>query len=136
MKKILFCNLDLLVKKFQELDPENSLKNRNEFLEYIDILCEDNEVYFISRDQEKLNSGKKHFDEKGYNKFKYKLRDSAKKFVMENKNKNNYFVFIGNKDVDFWLAVNTKSLFIVPMWLVIEKKVNNLGLIEPSVRHG
>ena len=44
MKKILFCNLDLLVKKFQELDPENSLKNRNEFLEYIDILCEDNEV--------------------------------------------------------------------------------------------
>ena len=34
LKKILFCNLDLLVKKFQELDPENSLKNRNEFLEY------------------------------------------------------------------------------------------------------
>ncbi len=128
MKKILFCNLDLLVKKFQELIPENSLKNRNEFLEYIDILCEDNEVYFISRDQEKLNSGKKHFDEKGYNKFKYKLRDSAKKFVMENKNKNNYFVFIGNKDVDFWLAVNTKSLFIVPMWLVIEKKAAYYGV--------
>ena len=58
---------------------------------------QDYSVYFISRDQEKLNSGKKHFDEKGYNKFKYKLRDSAKKFVMENKNKNNYFVFIGSQ---------------------------------------
>ena len=76
MKKILFCNLDLLVKGFTGWDSEASLKNRNKFLEYANTLCEDNDnvVCFISRDQEKLNSGKKHFDEKGFNKFIYKLR--------------------------------------------------------------
>ena len=64
MKKILFCNLDLLVKGFAGWNPEIALTNRNEFLEYISILCEDNNnvVCFISRDKNKLNSGKEHFD--------------------------------------------------------------------------
>lgn len=110
MKKILFCNLDLLVKGFAGWNPEIALTNRNEFLEYISILCEDNNnvVCFISRDKNKLNSGKEHFDKRGYNKFKYKLRDDAREYVMQNRNRNNYFVFIGNKEVDFRLAVNTK----------------------------
>ena len=75
MKKILFCNLDLLVKGFARWNPEIALTKRNEFLEYISILCEDNNnvVCFISRDKNKLNSGKEHFDKRGYNKFKYKL---------------------------------------------------------------
>ena len=86
MKKILFCNLDLLVKGFAGWNPEISLKNRNDFLEYISILCKDNNnvVCFISRDKNKLNSGKEHFDKRGYNKFKYKLRDDAREYVMKN----------------------------------------------------
>lgn len=130
MKKVLFCNLDLLVKKFPEYNEEISLKKRNEFLEYIKILCEDNDniVCFISRDQNKLNSGKEHFNKKGYNKFKYKLREDAREYVMQNRNKNNYFVFIGNKEVDFRLAVNTKSLFIVPTWIPNEDKAAYYGV--------
>lgn len=130
MKKILFCNLDLLVKGFAGWNPEIALTNRNEFLEYISILCEDNNnvVCFISRDKNKLNSGKEHFDKRGYNKFKYKLRDDAREYVMQNRNRNNYFVFIGNKEVDFRLAVNTKSLFIVPTWIPIEEKAAYYGV--------
>ena len=130
MKKILFCNLDLLVKGFTGWEPAASLKNRNKFLEYANTLCEnnDNVVCFISRDQEKLNSGKKHFDEKGFNKFIYKLRNDAREYVMENKNRNNYFVFVGNKEVDFRLAVNTQSLFIVPTWIPVEDKAEYYGV--------
>lgn len=130
MKKVLFCNLDLLVKSFIGLDPEVSLKNRNEFLEYINTLCEDNDnvVCFISREQDKLDLGKQHFDDKGYTKFKYKLRDDAKEFVMQNKSRNNYFVFVGNKEVDFYLAVNTQSLFIVPTWIPVEERAQRYGV--------
>lgn len=130
MKKVLFCNLDLLVKGFTGWDPETSLKNRNEFLDYINTLCEDNDnvVCFISRDQNKLNSGKEHFDKKGYTKFKYKLRDDAREYVMQNKSRNNYFVFVGGKEVDFRLAVNTQSLFIVPTWIPVEEKAQYYGV--------
>jgi len=73
LNKILFCNLDLLVKSFTGYNLETSLKHRNAFLEYITILCEDhnNIVCFISREENKLNSAKKYFDEKGFTKFKY-----------------------------------------------------------------
>lgn len=47
---------------------------------------------------------------------------------MQNRNRNNYFVFIGNKEVDFRLAVNTKSLFIVPTWIPIEEKAAYYGV--------
>lgn len=118
------------MKGFTGWDPEASLKNRNKFLEYANTLCEDNDnvVCFISRDQEKLNSGKKHFAEKGFNKFIYKLRNDAREYVMENKNRNNYFVFVGNKEVDFRLAVNTQSLFIVPTWIPVEDKAEYYGV--------
>ena len=130
MQKILFCNLDLLVKSFAGWNPEFTLNNRNEFLGYISILCRDNNniVCFISRDQNKLDIAKEYFNQKGYNAFKYKLRDAARDFVMQNKTRNNYFVFIGNKEVDFHLAVNTKSLFIVPGWLPVEKKAADYGV--------
>lgn len=129
MQKILFCNLDLLVKEFTGWDPELSRKNRNDFLKYINILCEDNNiVYFISRDQNKLNSGKKVFTEKGYTKFQYKLRDEAREYVKQNRNKNNYFVFVGGKEVDFHLAVNTQCLYIVPTWIPIEDKAKYYGV--------
>ena len=126
----MFCNLDLLVKSFDGLNPDVSLKNRNEFLNYINTLSEDNDnvVYFISREQSKLNTAEKHFNENGFNKFKYRLRDNASKFVKENKNKNNYFVFVGGKDVDFHLVVNTQSLFIVPTWIPVEDKANRYGV--------
>ncbi|BFK61963.1 hypothetical protein I260019D6_12720 [Dorea longicatena] len=129
MKKILFCNLDLLVKKFADIDMQIVLKNRNEFLNYINILCkDDNIVCFISRDINKLNLGKAYFDKEGYKDFKYKLRENVKKFVEQNENKNNYFVFIGNKEIDFHLAVNTKSLFIVPTWIPTEEKAAYYGV--------
>lgn len=118
-----------MVKGFTGWDENLSLKNRNEFLEYVKILCEDNNIVcFISKDQTKLNSAKKHFDDKGYNKFKYKLRNDAKDYIAQNNNKNNYFVFVSGKEVDFYMAVNTKALFIVPTWLPFEDKAAHYGV--------
>ncbi len=130
MKKVLFCNLDLLVIKFDGWDSEASLKNRNEFLDYVNTLCEDNDniVCFISREPAKLKSAKKHFDAKGFGKFIYKLREDAKSYISQHKDKNNYFVFVSGKEVDFYNAVNTKSLFIVPRWMPFEEKAAYYGV--------
>lgn len=130
LKKILFCNLDLLVRGFEGRNLESSIKNRDEFLKYINELCQndDNIVCFISRDQNKLDEAKKHFDGMKYIKFIYELRKNAEEYIQQNKNRNHYFVFIGNKDVDFYLAVNTRSLFITPMWLPTEQKAMDYGV--------
>lgn len=130
LKKVLFCNLDLLVRRFSGWDPEVSLKNRNEFLDYINTLCEDNDniVCFISREPSKLKVAKEHFDKKGFDKFIYKLRDDAKRYITQHKDKNNYFVFVSGKEVDFYSAVNTKALFIVPKWMPFEDKAAHYGV--------
>ena len=55
--------------------------------------------------------------------------------MKNNQQKNNYFVFIGGKNVDFQLAVNTRSLFIVPTWLPLEEKPKRYGIHVDKVKH-
>lgn len=131
MEKILFCNLDLLKIKFPGVEGQNLLRTRNEFLQYVKELCSDksNNVYFISRDQSTLNSAEEHFVKKeGITDLKFRLRDNARDFVIKNKSHNNFFVFIGGKEVDFYLAVHTRSLFIVPTWTPVEEKALHYGV--------
>ena len=127
---MLFCNLDLLLKGFVGWNPVLSLNNRNDFLKYIDMLCEDNNniVCFISKDKNKLDTGEKYFNEKGYTKFRYKLREEAREYIRQNRDRNNYFVVVSGKEVDFHLAVNTKCLYIVPTWIPIEEKAKYYGV--------
>ena len=132
MKKIIFCNLDLLKLNFdpedyQDLDLSNfnydCLKDkRNLFLKFFKELSEgtDNLIYFYSRKSNLLTQAEQTFHEKGYNNFHFRNRNALTDFVMSNKNRNNYFVFIGGKNADFKLAVNTRSLYIVPTWLPLE----------------
>ena len=60
MEKILFCNLDLLKKTFDGNDNTILHRTRNQFLNYANDLCsdEENHIYFISRDQKLLDSAK------------------------------------------------------------------------------
>lgn len=51
-----------------------------------------------------------------------------------NKNKSNYFVFVGGKNADFNLAVNTRSLYIVPTWLPLEEKAQKYGIHVNTVK--
>lgn len=67
MQKILFCNLDLLAKGFEGYDQALSKKYRNEFVDYMVELSNEDEnlICFISRENTRLGSAKKHFDELG-----------------------------------------------------------------------
>lgn len=131
MEKILFCNLDLLKITFDGNTNAALHNTRNQFLEYANELCsdEENHIYFISRDQKLLNSAEEHFVKKhSYSNFKFRLRERARDFVMQYRHHNNLFVFIGGKDVDFHMAVHTKSLFIVPTWIPVEEKAEFYGV--------
>lgn len=130
MQKILFCNIDLLKKTFDNFDNSTLEETRDSFLEYAEALCAnaENQIYFISIDQKKLNAAEKLFTDKGYKNFKFRTRTKAKDFVLKYKNQNNYFVFISGKEVDFHIAVQTKSLFIVPTWIPTEPKTEYYGV--------
>ena len=130
MQKILFCNLDLLKKQFPDFDNSTLKETRDSFLEYVDELCSDdeNQIYFISRNQQDLDSAEKFFTAKGYKNFNYRVRAKVRDFVNKHKAKNNYFVFISGKEVDFHLAVQTKSLFIDPTWIPTEPKTEYYGV--------
>lgn len=130
MRKILFCNLDLLKRKFEGYDQVVSQKHRDKFLDCMVKLNseDDNIVCFVSRNNTHLDLAKKHFDEYGYTNFKYKRRDEIRLFTQRHKSIQNYFVFISGKEVDFHVAVSCKALFIVPTWIPTEDKAINYGV--------
>lgn len=145
MKKIIFCNLDLLRKK---LDPEDykdvNLKNfkydvmlqkRVIFIKKCKELVQDsnNEICFYSRKMFTLNSYEKQFKNAGYTDFHFWERKKVENFVKRNTDKNNYFVFVGSKDADFFLAVNMRALLIVPTWLPLEEKTSRYGIHVSTV---
>lgn len=123
MQKLLFCNLDLL-KSFNTTLPKLA------FTDFVDRLCADkeNEVFFVSRNEQLLKNAEYIFKIKNKKNYNFISRDEARDFVMSHKNMNNYFVFISGKEVDFRLAVNSKSLFIVPTWIPLEQKSEYYGV--------
>lgn len=130
MQKLLFCNLDLLRISFDNFDNSGLKQVRDDFLNYADALCSDdeNQIYFISKDQAQLNAAEKFFNNKGYKNFKFRTRAKAKEFALKHKNKNNFFVFISGKEIDFFLAVQLKSLFIVHTWIPVDQKSEYYGV--------
>lgn len=118
MQKLLFCNLDLL-KSFN-----NNTLPVVAFMDFVDRLRADkeNEVFFVSRDQQLLKKAEYSFNEVNKKNYNFISRETARNYVMSHKNMNNYFVFVSGKEVDFRLAVNSKSLFIVPTWVPVEEK--------------
>lgn len=130
MQKILFCNMDLLFKGFNGFNQAKSKENRDLFLQYVNELSQEdnNIVYFVSRDEKKLYLGEEHFKKEGYTNFFFKRRDHIRAIVDKNRSRNNCFVFISGKEVDFHVAVNCKALFIVPTWIPTEDKAKYYGV--------
>ena len=89
---------------------------------------DENLVCFISRDNTRLGSAKKHFDGLGYTNFIYKNRNDIRSFAQKHKSIQNCFVFISGKEVDFHVAVSCKALFIVPTWIPMEDKAEYYGV--------
>lgn len=131
MEKILFFNLDLLRTSFNGDEDADLCAIRDEFLDYADKLCLDdkNQICFISKNTRDLSTAKKVISENDqHSKFMYLSRDSATNFIKNNHSHNNYYVFISGKDIDFFTAVNNKSLFIVPNWIPMEDKATRYGV--------
>lgn len=131
MEKILFCNLDLLKISFSNYNNSSQKANRDDFLAFAKSLCanSENHMYFISRDQKLLDTAEEQFVRQlGYTEFKFCLRETARDFVMQHKHHNNLFVFISGKDVDFHMAVHTRSLFIIPTWIPAEESALKYGV--------
>lgn len=143
MEKLIFCNLDLLRKNFESSDydefdftyyDESSIERiRNEFVDALVNLTQQdsNKVFFYSRNNKLLETAQKTFDD--IQEFEFLNRSDVEDFVESHRDKNNYFVFVGGKNKDFFSAVNTHSLFIVPLWLPLEDKALLYGIRVQSV---
>lgn len=129
MEKILFCNIDLLVKGFEGYDNTLIIKYRDAVLDLLNGFARtNNQVIFLSRDLEKVKNAKFFCEKLGYDKFTFLSRDVVKNFMDNHSEKGNGFVMIGAKNVDFQLAVNNKILFIAPIWIPIEEKALKYGI--------
>lgn len=146
MKKLIFCNLDMLKKKpdeddyetydFSDFDFDKFRDNRDEFMRKFKELSEesDNQIFFYSRKEDMLRNFADAFHTHGYTNFQFEDRRTVEEFAKSNKNKNNYFVFVGGKNADFQLAVNTRSLYIVPTWLPLEDRAQRYGVHVNTVK--
>jgi hypothetical protein len=146
VRKLIFCNLDLLKRKldpddyanidWDSFDFEKQKKRQEKFKKKFNELADDtdNKVYFYSRKADVLKNAIDYFSENGYDHFRFKSRNELKEFVNTHRNKNNYFVFVGSKNKDFEMAVNTRSLYIVPTWLPMEDKAQKYGVHVDTVK--
>lgn len=128
MEKILFCNIDILVKGFEGYDDSYVLECREKILNILDAFASSNQVVFMSRNSGKIDDAKKWANNKGFDRFFFDTRNNVKAFINENYNCKNRFIVLGTKDVDFQLAVNNKLLLVVPMWIPVEQKIAEYGL--------
>lgn len=121
---------------FVDFDADKFEDKRNIFIYKFKELSEvsDNIIYFYSRKMEVLKKFAADFKSYGDNDFLFKDRRTVEEFVKSHKNKNNYFVFIGGKNADFQLAVNTRSLYIVPTWLPLEDRAEKYGIHVNTVK--
>lgn len=146
MEKLIFCNLDMLKPEldeddyegydFSDFDYERFDEKRSKFIRKFKELSEesDNKIFFYSRKRELLIDFADEFHKAGYTNFQFKDRRTIEDFAKSHKNKNNYFVFVGGKNADFKLAVNTRSLYIVPTWLPLEDRAQRYGVHVTTVK--
>lgn len=127
MKKIIFANLDILASSFGTIDVTQI---RDEFLAKAENLCStgENHIVFESMHMDKLNYVKSIFTPDKYPYFKFMKRSDVKNIVVNNRDKNNLFVFLSGKEQDFHIAVQSKSLFIVPTWIPVDDKSMFYGI--------
>ena len=127
MKKIIFANLDILANRIGELDVT---LYRDEFLTNAEALCSsgENAIFFESMHIDKLNQVKSIFTQDKYPYFKFMSRSDVKNIVINNRDKNNLFVFLSGKEQDFHIAVQSKALFIVPTWIPVDDKSMYYGI--------
>lgn len=132
MRKAILINLDLLKKnKYEDQGILDDLRDN------LDNLTKDDEnaICFYSRDYKVLKTAKEYY-EKNYPEleFNFKVRSQIEKAMELHKDKSNYYVVIGRKDADFFMAIKYKILLIVPSWLEMEEKAQKYGVQVDNVK--
>lgn len=120
MKKVLLMSLDVIY----------DLNRSPIFEDFIDCLNEiidnGNRLAFVSHSNNRLIKAEREYGHLNDN-YKFITRTKAKEIVK--KHGKNYFIFLGNRDQDFFNANNNNMLFLYPTWTKeIEKKANYYGL--------
>lgn len=146
MEKMIFCNLDLLKLNFttddyskEELssfDYNYLEQERNSFLQHIDNDNDSNQniFYFYSRDVELIKMAESYFKKDKFPYINILPKDKLQNFIEEYKEEKRYFVMVGAKDTDFYIAVNNKILFIVPTWLPAQPKAKAYGVLVDTAK--
>ena len=128
MEKHIFCNLDLLRLNL----PVPNIKTVcRSFVNYMKEINKDTDtyIYFVSRNRNDLSDAKEAYTDRGYHGFNFIHRITAGDAVRRRNHQNQQFIFISGKDVDFHLAVNSQSLFIVPDWIPNESSARKYGVV-------
>lgn len=128
MEKHIFCNLDLLRLN---LPTPNITTICRSFVNYMKEINKDKDtyIYFVSMNRKDLNDAEEAYIDRGYHGFNFIHRTTAGDAVRRRNHQNQQFIFISGKDVDFHLAVNSQSLFIVPAWIPNEYSARKYGVV-------
>ena len=100
MKKIIFANLDILCSEIHGL---NLREYRDDFLRVAaELYAQGNTLIFESMHRDKLYMAKNVFKDVRFNYLKFWTRSDVKRYVMENKNMSNSFVFLSSSLLIFF----------------------------------
>lgn len=136
MRKIVACNLDLLKVEAQKNESPSVAASQILFFrgEMKKLVNEgENKLFFFSRDRYLLDEFKQMMKNEGDN-FAFCLRKELQDVFTDNRSRNSLFVIVSGKDVDFQLAVRTKTLFVVPGWINIEEKASRYGIHVDNIK--
>lgn len=132
MKKAILINLDLL-KTDNYIDSNvltDLISNLNELTK-----DEENAICFYSIDYRTINMYEKLYQEEYPNSnFVFKTRTNVEKAMESHKDKSNYYVVVGRKNADFFMAIKHKVLLIVPTWITMEEKAEKYGVKVDNIK--
>ncbi|MCF6466391.1 hypothetical protein [Clostridium sp. Cult2] len=120
MKKVLLMSLDII-------DDLNGDPMFNALVECLNqVITDGNELAFMSRSEYRLRTAKQHYEHMNNN-FKFISRNQAKNIIQTHGK--NYFIILGNRNIDFLNAVHHKILLLYPTWTKeLEPKAKKYGL--------
>lgn len=120
MKKIIIFSTDV----YTDLSSDEKINFKNIIQKFRD---KGNIIIFTSRDNRKeaLLDGINVYNNNNY----FIIRDKLKNMIKEKLENSNYFVVVGNREADLFMAASNKLFYIVPKWCEnIEGKVKNYGI--------
>lgn len=126
MRKIIIMSTDVYT--------DLSVVEKRNFDRLVSVAIENgNKIIFTSRDVRKKESLTEiSIDNKN---IYFKTRNEVKSLIKKLEGKENYFIVVGNRDQDLFMAASNKLFFIVPKWCRnYDEKVEKYGVKVKSIK--